>query len=313
MINQAYPSDKPIATSKAGSRQQCTAVAIDFGISNTDLVVRCGGDLHTGSEPYTVDPDEASVRMLLANHGVDLDDLPYLAVTGGRHRVLPDQMGKTTVVKINEVQAIGRGGQALLGLEGDERGIPLMVASCGSGTALIKAQGASYAHVSGTAVGGGTMLGLARLILNTVDPLTIERLATDGDRNAADLSLADVITGPIGSLPADATAVNFGRLGRASFHGAVSREDMAAALVNLIGQTIALITINASRAQGCEQVVLIGHMLDMISFREVVALVGRYYAAELQIVERPGYATAIGALLLAAERDLPHSTTRSTR
>ncbi|HRW46890.1 MAG: hypothetical protein KDD75_13870 [Caldilineaceae bacterium] len=281
------------------THQPDLAAAIDFGISNTDVVVRRGGDLITWSQPYARDPDPASVRELLATRDVDLDDLARLAVTGGRHRVLPDAIGDTQVVKINEVQAIGRGGQALLGLEGDARDTSLMVASCGSGTALIKAQGDSYAHVSGSAVGGGTMLGLARLILGTMDPLEIEALAAQGDRNGADLSLADVITGPIGSLPADATAVNFGRLGRRSFHGEVSREDLAAALVNLIAQTIALITINAARAQGCEQVVLTGHMVDMSTFREVVGLVGQYYAAELKVVDRPGYATAIGALLLA--------------
>jgi hypothetical protein len=44
---------------------------------------------------------------------------------------------------------------------------------------------------------------------------------------------------------------------------------------------------------------MIGHMLDMATFRHIVGLVGQYYAAELQLVERPGYATAIGALLLA--------------
>ncbi len=275
------------------------AAAIDFGISNTDVVVRRAGELMTWSQPYAQDPDPASVRELLASRDVDLDALPWLAVTGGRHRVLPDAIGATTVLKINEVQAIGRGGQALLGLDSAGRAAALMVASCGSGTALIKAQGDSYAHVSGSAVGGGTMLGLARLILGTMDPLEIEALAAQGDRNGADLSLADVITGPIGSLPADATAVNFGRLGRRSFHGEVSREDLAAALVNLIAQTIALITINAARAQGCEQVVLTGHMVDMSTFREVVGLVGQYYAAELKVVDRPGYATAIGALLLA--------------
>jgi type II pantothenate kinase len=277
------------------------AAAIDFGISNTDVVVQRGGEWRTWSQPYTADPDESSVSALLASGGVALDDLPYLAVTGGRHRVLPERLGATAVVKVNEVRAIGRGGQALLQLEGDARTTPVMVASCGSGTALIKAEGDHYAHVSGSAVGGGTMLGLARLLLATMDPLEIERLAVQGDRNGADLSLADVITGPIGSLPADATAVNFGRLGRASFHGEVSRADLAAALVNLIAQTIALITINASRAHQCTQVVLIGHMLDMSSFRTVVALVGQYYAAELQVVERPGYATAIGALLLGAQ------------
>ncbi|HHY55036.1 MAG TPA: Fumble domain-containing protein [Chloroflexi bacterium] len=276
------------------------AAAIDFGISNTDVVVQRDGKWLTWSQPYTADPDEASVRALLTTGGVALDELPYLAVTGGRHRVLPAQIGATPIIKINEVQAIGRGGQALLALEDDARRTPLMVASCGSGTALVKAEGDHYAHVSGSAVGGGTMLGLARLLLGTMDPLEIERLAVQGDRNGVDLSLADVITGPIGSLPADATAVNFGRLGRASFHGEVSRADLAAALVNLIAQTIALITINASRAHACQRVVLIGHMLDMSSFRAVVALVGQYYAAELQVVEQPGYATAIGALLLGA-------------
>ncbi len=275
------------------------SAAVDFGISNTDVAVWRRGELLTWSQPYLRDPDTASVRALLAERGVDLASLPRLAVTGGRHRVLPDAIGQTTVVKINEVQAIGRGGQALLGLSGAGRDELVMVASCGSGTALITAQGDRYAHVSGTAVGGGTMLGLARLILDTMDPLEIERLAAAGDRNGADLSLADVITGPIGSLPADATAVNFGRLGRRSFQEQVSREDLAAALVNLIAQTIALITINAARAHGCQHVVLTGHMLDMATFRHIVGLVGEYYAAELKVVDRPGYATAIGALLLA--------------
>ncbi len=281
------------------THQPDLAVAIDFGISNTDVVVRRAGEFRTWSQPYAHDPDPASVRKLLASRDIDLDDLARVAVTGGRHRVLPDMFGDIQIVKINEVQAIGRGGQALLGLQGDARKVVLMVASCGSGTALIKAQRDSYAHVSGSAVGGGTMIGLARLLLGTMDPLEVEALAAQGDRNGVDLSLADVITGPIGSLPADATAVNFGRLGRRSFHGEVSREDLAAALVNLVAQTIALITINAARAQACEQIVLTGHMVDMATFREVVSLVGQYYAAELKIVEHPGYATAIGALLLA--------------
>lgn len=281
------------------TRQPDLAAAIDFGISNTDVVVQRSGEIITWSQPYSRDPDPESVRALLATHDIDLDDLPRLAVTGGRHRVLPDTLGHMPVIKVNEVQAIGRGGQFLLGLTGSDRETSLMVASCGSGTALIKAQGDSFAHVSGSAVGGGTMLGLARLILGTMDPLAIEALAAQGDRNGADLSLADVITGPIGSLPADATAVNFGRLGRRSFHGEVSREDLAAALVNLIAQTIALITINAARAHACQHVVLTGHMVDMATFRAVVGLVGQYYAAELKVVDQPGYATAIGALLLA--------------
>jgi type II pantothenate kinase len=140
------------------------------------------------------------------------------------------------------------------------------------------------------------MLGLARLLLGTLDPVEIGELALAGDRNGADLSLADVITGPIGSLPADATAVNFGRLGRRGFDGEVSRPDLAAALVNLVAQTIGLVTVNAAKAHGCERIVVIGHMLDMAYFRTVLGLVGQYYATSMILPESPGCATALGAL-----------------
>jgi type II pantothenate kinase len=270
--------------------------AIDFGISNTDVVARVNGELRHWNQPYDGDPDEESVRAILAAGGINLDDLDRLAVTGGRHKLLPPRLGRTQVVPINEVQAIGRGGQAILGLNDTERQQPTMVVSAGSGTALIRAEGDTFAHVSGTGVGGGTMLGLARLLLDTIDPVEIGILALAGDRNGADLSLADVITGPIGSLPADATAVNFGRLGRRSYDGGASREDLAAALVNLVAQTIALVAINASKAYGCERIVVIGHMLDMAYFRQVLDLVGQYYATSMILPEAPGCATALGAL-----------------
>ncbi|MBK8048210.1 MAG: Fumble domain-containing protein [Anaerolineales bacterium] len=204
-------------------------------------------------------------------------------------------------MKINEVQAIGRGGQGDPRPAPGERTAPLMVASAGSGTAMIKAVGDQYAHVFGTGVGGGTMLGLARLLLKTTDPVEIGELALRGDRNAADLSLADVITGPIGSLPADATAVNFGRVGRRNLKGKVRREDLAAALVNLVAQTIGLIAANTAHANGCERIVMIGHMLDLDYFCQVIGMVGQYYATQFEVPRCPGCATALGALLLAEE------------
>jgi type II pantothenate kinase len=270
--------------------------AIDFGISNTDVVAYVGGELRHWNQPYDGDPDEESVRAILAAGGVNLDDLAQLAVTGGRHKLLPPRLGPVEIVPVNEVQAIGRGGQAILRLDDAARAQPTMVVSAGSGTALIKAEGDSYAHVSGTAVGGGTMQGLARLLLGTLDPREIGALALAGDRNGADLSLADVITGPIGALPADATAVNFGRLGRWDFAGEVRPEDLAAALVNLVAQTIGLVTVNAAKAYGCERIVVIGHMLDMEYFRHILGLVGKYYATSMILPHAPGCATALGAL-----------------
>jgi type II pantothenate kinase len=94
--------------------------------------------------------------------------------------------------------------------------------------------------------------------------------------------------------------VNFGRLARHDL--AVSREDLAAALVTLVGQVIAVTAINAARAQRLERVVVIGHLTDMSSVRRVLAQVGEFYGMRLTLPPDAGYATALGALLCSSGR-----------
>jgi type II pantothenate kinase len=272
--------------------------AIDFGISNTDAIATIDGVRHYWSQPSGSAPDLTSVRRILAAGGVALDALPRLAVTGGQHRVLPRQLGGCDVIAVPEVTAIGRGGQALA-LESDAaHETPLIVVSAGSGTAVVSARGATYAHITGTGVGGGTLLGLGRLLLGTTDVAVIDAMAMRGDANGADLALRDVVSGPIGTLPPDATAVNFGRLARRATDA--PPDDLAAALMTLVGQVIAITAINAARAERVERIVIIGHMADMPSFRRVIALVGTYYGMQLDVPDRAGYGTALGALMHAS-------------
>lgn len=277
--------------------------AIDFGISNTDCIAHVDGTWRRWTEPYTGHPDEAQVRRILAKGEIDLDRLPWLGVTGGRHRLLPETLGGCAVIGVGELEAIGRGGLATAQRDGQTDGQPLLVVSAGSGTAMVRAVQNNYTHVTGTAVGGGTLLGLGRLLLRTTNPTELDQLAQTGNPNGVDLSLADVITGPIGSLPAAATAVNFGRLARESL--SPSRADLAAGLVTLIGQTIALIAVNAANAIGTTQVVITGHMLDMPSMSRVFAAVGALYGQTFHMPEHAGYATALGALLVAGEQYIP--------
>jgi type II pantothenate kinase len=270
-----------------------TLAAIDFGISNTDAVAEINGALLHWTRPTAGTPTADLVRAILEQGGVELASLRQLAVTGGQHRDLPDRINGCGIVRVGEVAAIGRGGQAL----GEGMGIqdePVLVVSAGSGTACVAARGDTYTHVTGSGVGGGTLLGLSRLLLGTVDPHKIDSLALAGDPNGADLALRDVISGPIGSLPPDATAVNFGRIGREAL--AVSAEDIAAALVTLVGQVLAVTAINAARAQQLDHIVVIGHLVDMVSIRRAIERVGEFYSVPLTLPPDPGYATAIGAL-----------------
>lgn len=266
--------------------------AIDFGISNTDAVAYVGGALRRWTRPSDGAPTPELLRAVLAAGGVELDALRQLAVTGGRHRTLPARIGGCEIIGVAEVQAIGCGGRALLA--SDQSDAPLLVVSAGSGTAIVAGRGDQYAHVTGSAVGGGTLLGLARLLLGTADPQEIDGLALQGDPNGVDLSLADVITGPIGQLPADATAVNFGRLARQDI--AAGRADLAAALVTLVGQVIAVIAINAARAQQIERIVVIGRLATLPSMRQAIERVGGFYGVSLILPPDAEYATALGAL-----------------
>jgi type II pantothenate kinase len=214
---------------------------------------------------------------------------------------LPERIGSTRVVGVNEVPAIGRGGQAALAdvQPGVNRRRRILVISAGSGTAAISAQGGRYKHITGAGVGGGTLLGMGRLLLGTVDPVEIDTLALQGDTNVLDLSLADVVTGPIGTLPPTATAVNFGRVARQPVDA--SRADTAASLVTLVGQVIGLLSVAAAKALGCEQIVVIGHMTDAQSVRNVIGLVSQYYSTPIHLPPNAGYYTAIGALLNAEQ------------
>ncbi len=265
------------------------AVAIDFGASNTDIVVREGSATRHWTLPSEGPPDEARIRRVLAAGGVLPQDVEWIAVTGGNRTMLPHTIDDRMLHRVDEVLAIGRGGLALANLES------ALVTSAGSGTACVAATVNGAQHVTGTGVGGGTLVGLGRLLLGTVDPKEIDALAQRGSDTAYNLTIAEVLGGAIGSLPPETTAVNFGRVARHPVEA--SREDMAAALVNMVGQVIAVIAINAARAQQLPHAVIVGHLADLASIRRTFGLVAKFYGATILTPEAGGSATAMGALL----------------
>lgn len=275
------------------------AAAVDFGASNTDIVFRHGDEYRRWNLPTQGQPEEARLREVLAIGGVTPEDVTWIAVTGGNRERLPAQIDGRPLHKIDEVRAIGRGGLALAGLN------RAVVASAGSGNAVVAAELVGDViqarHVTGSGVGGGTLVGLGRMLLDITDPVKLDSLARAGSATTLNLTIGEILGGAIGSLPSETTAVNFGRVARTPVEA--SQADTAAALVNMVGQVIAIIAINAARATSNENIVIVGHLSDLASIRETFRLVGQFYGATLQIPEHGGYATATGALLVAAESE----------
>ncbi len=268
-------------------------IAVDLGMTNIDLVVEENGMRHQWMLPNRHVEALQQLRGALDSLVVLLksDSLPadaLIGVTGGRYRQLPDVVDHRRIHKVDEMCAVGFGGLALAGVD------QALVVSAGTGTAMVNANWKVCQHITGSAVGGGTLLGLARVILGTTNVEEIDDLALKGDASAVDVTLTEAVGGEIGKLPADANAVNLGKLAGMTNP---KRKDLAAGLVRLVAQVISVIAINAARAESLAATVMLGHLMDLESIRREVDLVGRFYDWTFTVPADPGFGTALGVLM----------------
>jgi type II pantothenate kinase len=295
-------------------RRSCVGVGVDVGLSVTDAVLVHAH--HPTERPLHVRFDTAgrapaeALRAALEALGPLAARAPTIGVTGGRSATLADVVAGTTgreadhddtaaaLVVVAEPEAVGRGGLQLAGLR------RALVVSCGTGTSMIHADADAgrYRHATGTPVGGGALRALGALLLGERDAHAIASLATAGDTGRVDTTLGEVLGGGLGTLPAEATAVSFGRLADAVRE--VRREDLAAALVTMIAQTIGIIAVNAVRAQDLEAVVMVGRLASLSPIPRMVSAVFDVYGLRdvLHLPAGAAQATALGAALAARER-----------
>ena len=268
-------------------------ISADFGITVTDTLRRNGDELDHNMELSSKDLNHQRIRELFP----DMDftsNQGFLAVTGGRHLELGDEIDSTPIIHINEIEAIGEGSMSLSGLNKEDS---VIIVSAGSGTACIHAQNGIFTHCSGTGVGGGTVLGLSKLLLDTSDPLEIASLAEKGNKSQVDLILEDVVSGPIGQLPPSTTAVNFGKITK--IEDGYSKEDIAAGIVNLVGQTAARIATSVAMMFEAKQIVVVGRAPSFNGLKNSLEQAAALTGFEPFFPENGEYASALGALLIA--------------
>lgn len=271
------------------------SAAIDFGGTVTDLILRRAGRDDVLLALPTAVPEPAVAEELLARLLTSAGETPdsqigVLAVTGGRSWQLPDRLGAARVVKVDEPTATAVGG--LL----EDAPTPAIVVSLGTGTGIVLADPPSPPQrLVGSGIGGGTLLGLAKLLLGTTDVARIGELARHGDLSRCDLTVGDILGGGVGPVPAEATAAHFARVAREG--SVVPRpEDIAATLLNLIGQAVLRLAFEAARFHQARSIVLVGHVLDVPGFRDAIERIPLLDRSYVRIVSEPGFAVARGAL-----------------
>ncbi|MCS7119904.1 MAG: FGGY-family carbohydrate kinase [Candidatus Bathyarchaeota archaeon] len=223
-------------------------------------------------------------------------EIKLVALSGGGSRMINESPLGKTVIKVDEISAIGIGG---LRLTGKDKGL---VVSAGTGTAMVAVyeNGRIIKHVGGTGVGGGTLLGLSRKLIGVGDFSLLERIASQGRAGKVDLTVCDIAGGPVGIIPADATASNFGKVSADS-----SKEDIAAGIFNMVSQVIGVLAAMAAKAYGLENdVILTGGLARSKLITQNVTTTANLFGVKVNVPKDPEYCAAVGAAHYALTKKL---------
>jgi len=264
-------------------------IGIDVGISTTKIVglrdgKPCAPIRITAADPIT--SLYGAFGKYLHDNNIQLDEVEHVMLTGvGAAYVKNDVYGVSTS-RVDEFMADA------LGARYESKLDHAIVVSMGTGTSFVMCQGDDIRHIGGIGIGGGTLQGLSRLLLNTGDIKQVSQLAEQGDISHVNLLIGDISAQPLPGLPMNATASLFARA-----HNNASHEDIAAGLINMVLQSIGSASVLASQGTGCRDMVLIGQLTLLPQCKTIFPTFEKLYNVRFHIPKFSQYCTAIGAAL----------------
>ncbi len=265
------------------------AIGIDVGISTTKIVGIRDGEVVSPLWIKATDPVTSlygAFGKFLHDNDIALDDVERVMLTGVGAAYINSPIYGLTTQKVEEFIADG------LGAAFESKLSRMIVVSMGTGTSLVSYQDGAIRHLGGIGIGGGTLNGLSRLLLQTDDIKQISEMAMRGDTRKINLSIGDISANPLPGLPMDATASLF-----ANAQGNASREDIAKGLICMVLQTIGSASILSSLNSGIRDFVLIGNLSRLPQCKELYPYLERIYDVRFIIPKSSEFCTAIGAAL----------------
>jgi len=226
-----------------------------------------------------------AIGSLLSKHDLVPGDVSNIYLTGVGASFIKEQVYGIKTYKVDEFSAIGHGALDLTGLR------EALVVSMGTGTAFVRVIDENVKHLGGSGVGGGTILGLASLMFGKNDIDAILELALEGDLKNIDLSVRDILGKEVQSLPMDLTAANFGKI-----KSTAQECDVALGIINMVFETIGMLTVFALSRDTINDVVLTGTLATFPQAKTVFSRFNEMTGINFIIPPDAIYATALGAV-----------------
>lgn len=272
-------------------------IGIDVGISTTKIVGVSDGEVVSPTRIKATDPVTSlygAFGKYLYDNDISLADVERVMLTGVGAEYVDKCVYGLPTDRVGEFEADALGAQYGSGLS------DMIVVSMGTGTTLIEVRGKEVKHLGGLGIGGGTLIGMAQLLLGTNDVNQISEMADKGSLANINLNIGDISAHPLPGLPMDATASLFGNVNSLALP-----EDIALGLIWTVVQTIGSATVLASKANNLTEFVMIGNLTKIPQTKWVFDSLEPLYNVRFIIPKHSEFCTAIGAALKAVEGGVP--------
>ncbi len=265
-------------------------LGIDVGISTTKIVgINEAGTIVSPIRIKATDPVASlygAFGKFLHDNGVSISDIRQVMVTGVGAGYIHEPVFGLPMTYVDEFLADGLGARYEVPLE------RMIVVSMGTGTSLVLCDGKAISRLGGLALGGGTLIGLSRIMLKTSSIPQILALAQHGDIRNIDVTIGDISEHPVSSLSMDATASLFGNA-----TADAKAEDIALGIIWTVLQTIGSAAILAATGIGIQDFAMIGNLSLLPQCQQLFPILEDMFSVHFHIPVHSQFSTAIGAAL----------------
>ncbi|MBI5224723.1 hypothetical protein HY989_02540 [Candidatus Micrarchaeota archaeon] len=268
-------------------------IGIDFGSSFVDVAVMDGRELKRSYSLKKADYSEKILGKIVFDE-LKLDKSARGAITGVGSKKARSAFGnsflgklkKRGFIEILEFAGIANGAKLLSGKE------KFVCVNIGTGTPILFIDGKKIEHVAGSGIGGGTLDGLGKMLLEA-SALEIEKYAKEGN-DKLDITILDLIGEKFGKLPVDATASNFGNAPKIENK---TKGDIALSLLKMIGETLGAMGALAGKASNCKEIVFTGRVAENAIVQKYIKGSAELFGGKAFFPKNAALCTAIGAAI----------------
>lgn len=215
-----------------------------------------------------------------------------IVLTGGKAaRIKADFFPEAEIV--DEFTAACEGVKYLMEQEKMSLQEKVLLVNIGTGTSWFVMEGSHYERVLGSGIGGGTYMGLGTLLGKSRDFSELVELASRGTRGNVDLLVKDIYHPEEPPIQGDLTASNFAKPSNGQESSAA---DQMASAINMISETITLLSVQAATLHSTKKVIYIGSTLSGNKpLQTYLELYAKMSGLETVFLREGEYSGALGA------------------